>query len=214
MLNAADDCLSTLRDDRTSILHQALSETRADLVNYAALVDVWGGTPRRALTLVEELLHDSIDSIAASLVGQSFVLAARAAADVVEGERLEDSVRSRYHRELLRLCDRATVSPFTTNGRAEGPALEATWLAETARLLRRSSLQLWAAATTAWDELGRPHDSAYCRWRAGQAAMVAGQGTIALRLLRHAGRDAGEHVPLSTAITETTNATRRQAQHS
>ena len=49
----------------------------------------------------------------------------------------------------------------------------------------------------------RPHEAAYCRWRAAQAALRDGQGTVAARLLKRAAADAREHVPLSQAIAAT-----------
>ena len=104
---------------------------------------------------------------------------------------------------------RAAVDPFTTTTPADGPAHGATWQAETARLAGQPKLELWAKAAGAWDKLTRPHDAAYCRWRGAQVALATGQGTIALRLLRRASREAREHVPLSTAIAETTERARR-----
>ena len=61
----------------------------------------------------------------------------------------------------------------------------------------------WTLAASAWDKLTRPHDAAYCRWRAGQAALATGQATVAVKLLRRAATDAREHVPLLAAIRDT-----------
>ena len=99
--------------------------------------------------------------------------------------------------------------PFTTTTRADGPAQAASWQAETARLAGQPALELWATAAARGNSLSRPHDAAYCRWRGAQVALATGQGTIAVRLLRRAAREAREHVPLSTAIAETTERTRR-----
>ncbi len=92
--------------------------------------------------------------------------------------------------------------------------MAASWQAETARLAGQPSLELWATAAGEWDKLSRPHDAAYCRWRGAQVALATDQGTIALRLLRRAAREAREHVPLSTAIAETTEKARRATQPS
>jgi hypothetical protein len=77
------------------------------------------------------------------------------------------------------------------------------WAAESARLIRTATVDHWVRAATHWDRLGRPHDSAYCRWRAAQVAQATGQGSVAGRLLKRAARDAREHVPLASAIAET-----------
>jgi len=73
-------------------------------------------------------------------------------------------------------------------------------------------LELWAETARRWDRLGRLPDAAYCRWRGAQVALTAGQGTIALRLLRRAAREAREHVPLSLAIAETAGHVSRMPQ--
>jgi hypothetical protein len=112
-------------------------------------------------------------------------------------------------RDLTELKARAAVDPFSTPTPADVPALGSSWQAETARLAGQPSLELWATAAGEWDRLSRPHDAAYCRWRGAQEALATGQGTVALRLLRRAARDAREHVPLSAAIAQTTEKARR-----
>ena len=204
--------LSTLRDDSSSLLYQAGVEARVDLVNHAALVDLWDARPERALSLVMPFLEESVSTEGVSLVGPSFVLAARSAADVVEHEPQAGRVRADSLRDVTELRARARVDPFTTTNRADGPAHLATWQAETARLAGQPSLEMWATAAGEWDTLGRPHDAAYCRWRGAQVALATGQGTVAMRLLRRAAREAREHVPLSAAIAETTDKSRRALQ--
>ena len=71
---------------------------------------------------------------------------------------------------------------------------------ELARLHGTDTVDSWLMAARDWDQLDRPHDSAYCRWRAAQVALREGRGTLAVRLLRKAAVDAREHVPLSEAI--------------
>lgn len=102
------------------------------------------------------------------------------------------------------------VDPFEPSaGFSTRPAHAAAWAAESARLAGRPTVELWAEVARHWDRLGRPHDSAYCRWRGAQIAHSVGHGTIALRLLRRAAREAREHVPLCAAIAETDLRARR-----
>ena len=77
------------------------------------------------------------------------------------------------------------------------------WNAELHRLLGQSSVDVWTGSAIAWDKLSRPHDAAYCRWRGAEAALAGGQRSAAERLLKRAGTDGHEHVPLARAITET-----------
>ena len=207
--DAAHDRLAALRDDSSSLLYRGDPETRRALVNYAAQVDLWDARPERALHLVTSFLDETVSTEAASQTGLSFALAARAAADVVENDPKPERVRAGYHRDLMELHGRALVDPFSSTSDADGQAQRASWQAETARLAGQPSLPLWATAAGEWDKLTRPHDAAYCRWRAAQVALATDQGTIALRLLRRAAREAGEHVPLSAAIEESMVGLRR-----
>jgi tetratricopeptide (TPR) repeat protein len=208
-LDAARGRLAPLRDNKTSILYQSDIETRAELINYLALVDLWDDAPDQALALTRSLLEVPLSTEADAPVARTFVLAARAAADLLEHDPRTRRGRDRYLRNLHDLHARAAADPFTTTDRVDGRAHGAAWQAETARLAGQPKLELWATAAREWDELSRPQDAAYCRWRGAQVAIATGQGTIALRLLRRAAREAREHVPLSTAIAETTERARR-----
>ncbi len=79
----------------------------------------------------------------------------------------------------------------------------ALWECELARATDEDTPEQWSRAATAWDRLARPHDAAYCRWRAAQAALREGRATVARRLLERAAADAREHVPLHRAISAT-----------
>ena len=134
------------------------------------------------------------------------VLAARAAADLAERAPTSHArLRPTLLSELEDLVERAVGEPFATpHVHADHTALRATWAAEIGRLSGRPTLQLWAAASAAWDRIGRPHDSAYCRWRGARVALETGQASQpAPKLLRRAERDAREHVPLLENIRAT-----------
>ena len=71
--------------------------------------------------------------------------------------RASDASRRELHDQLHRLLDQAQIDPFARSGCFEArPAHGAAWAAETARLLGRPSLELWAEAARHWDRLGRP----------------------------------------------------------
>jgi hypothetical protein len=71
------------------------------------------------------------------------------------------------------------------------------------RVERADTPEIWATAAGEWEKITRPHDAAYCRWRAAQAALRDGQATLAIRMLKRAAADAREHVPLQRAIAAT-----------
>jgi hypothetical protein len=135
------------------------------------------------------------------------MLTAQAAADLVVGtahtarQRRRDELGTRLHQVRSAAAD----LPDDCYGTPEvsRAAAEAAYAAETARLADRQTVELWVAAATEWDKIRRPHDAAYCRWRAAQVALATGQATMATTLLRKARRQAREHVPLLQDIAAT-----------
>jgi hypothetical protein len=89
------------------------------------------------------------------------------------------------------------------------PASRQSWLAELSRIDGTESVADWVSAAAEWDRTRRPHDAAYCRWRAAEAALRHGEGTTADRLLRRAATGARTHVPLAQAIAATAATARR-----
>ena len=182
---------------------------RSEVVYPASELLLWSGEPARALDLLtgllERLLPTELDVFQTGLLSR----AARAAADLgPDCPRAPDAVRVAdrrgSHRRLTDLRARAR-SDLLEAGRvpADRHAHGLTWTAEMARLGGTAGVEPWGRAATEWDALTRRHDAAYCRWRAAQAALRDGQGTLAARLLRRAATDAHEHVPLSSAIAAT-----------
>ncbi len=169
----------------------------------AALSDVWHHRPVAALDRLLPTLAPVAVSDESEFAGAAFVLAARAAADSVHGRPGQPGpIRQQ---DALRLLDRlhgsAVKDPFAEDAvPADRRAQRATWNAELARLADTASPEHWVVAAAEWDRLARPHDAAYCRWRAARTAQAQGQRDLASKLLRRAARDAREHVPLCTAI--------------
>jgi tetratricopeptide (TPR) repeat protein len=198
-------CAAALaRYDALTALPVAILANRIEFAEQAATTDLWCGRPRVALDRLEAVLRESMATDASAESSADLALAARAAADIVDpASRGADGSRDLIS-ALQELRGRAAQDPFgPSQVFAARPAHAAAWAAESARLAGRPSLELWADAARQWDRLSRPHDAAYCRWRAAEVALTAGRGTIATRLLRRAAREAREHVPLAAAIAET-----------
>ena len=205
------DLLRGRYDEATSLL-DVLADmyvidvgNRIDGAQDAPLADLWCGRPQRAYDRLTTTLRDvaTVEDSAANIAGL-LMLAARAAADLAEVPNSAPTLRPRLLGELEELFGRTVADPFTgPNIDAARPARRATWEAELARLSGTPSLERWVLAATRWDDIGRPHESAYCRWRGAQFALATGQATVAKRLLRTAERDAREHVPLLDAIRAT-----------
>ena len=177
----------------------------------AALAYVWQGRPVAALDRLLPTLGPVAASDESEFAGAAFVLAARAAADCVDGAvRRTGPIRPQDALELLEgLRRRAVKDPFAADAvPSDRHAQGATWTAELARLARTEVPEHWTDAAAAWDRLGRPHDSAYCRWRGAKVAQASGRANLAGKLLRRAARDAREHVPLTSAIARTAAPTR------
>ncbi|KRF36761.1 ATP-binding protein [Nocardioides sp. Soil805] len=167
-----------------------------------ALVELWAGLPARAAARLDETLAIVLPTDNAALAAMGTAWTARAHASLASGRsrtrRREAASRLRARRSAAR------VDPF--GPRAVDVAAQAwglVWQAELAVLEDRETVDGWTGAAACWDRLARPHDAAYCRWRAARVALRDGQGTVAARLLRRAATDAVQHVPLSRAIRAT-----------
>ena len=178
---------------------------------HPAAVDVgmqlalWAGDPEEAWRQLGMLLGTRDDELAPGTVGDLLVLAARAAGDMAQ--LAPDADRRDLHGSANALRTRLHHDPYSPSAVPSDRAAHPQWSAELERIRGSESLDGWHDAARAWDELVRPHDAAYCRWRGAQVALREGQGTVAARLLRRAATDAREHVPLSEAIAATrTNA--------
>ena len=169
---------------------------RIEAAEHAASAYLWCGRPATPSTAWWRCSGTRRRRTPRRRLGAVLALAARAAADVADAAGASDATRRELRDQLHRLLEQAQVDPFARSGCFDArPAQGAAWAAETARLVGRPSLELWADGRRHWDRLGRPHDAAYCRWRGAQVALATGQGTVAARLLRRAARDAREHVP-------------------
>lgn len=176
------------------------------------------GSPLQALTSAEALLWSDRAGEAATRLDHALgffsptdlaleaagllTMRARAEADLVRSAAQEERDAARSRVELLRSgCAADPFGPRTYG--ADVAAHAASWHCELQRVTGRDGAPTWVGAAAEWDRLSRPHDAAYCRWRAAQCAFRDGQGTLAARLLKRAAVDAREHVPLAAAIART-----------
>lgn len=180
--------------------------TWVELVPLDAEVALWAGEVDSAVALLERAMDVVLTVDAARRAGDVLVLLARAVADSV-GQTTDQGQRATAHDELVRWRSRCAVDPLGPRAVAVAtPVLRTQWKCELARILGRGTADLWDRAASGWGRLHRPHDAAYCRWRAAQCALREGRGTLAARLLTRAASDAREHVPLSEAIAATARA--------
>jgi tetratricopeptide (TPR) repeat protein len=185
---------------RVAALGLGSLDLRTRWVEVMAAVDLWTGHPAVALERLLNLLPDLMVIDESAHSGGVLVLAARAAAD----SRCPTGEPAQLHAHLRTLHGSARRDPFAATGRPSYAAAEAeTWAAELGRLMRTAGVEDWVRAAKRWDALERPHDAAYCRWRAAQVALASGRATAATRLLRGAAADARQHVPLSQVIAAT-----------
>ena len=163
--------------------------------------DTWAGDPSDAFRRFESLVDSRHDEISPGTVGDLLALGARAAADSTG--RSSSSERREVSRSLLGIRRRLHHDPYDPPAVRADRAAEPQWSAELARIRRQDTVETWLAAVRRWDGLDRPHDAAYCRWRAAECALRDGAGSTSARLLKRAASDAREHVPLSQAIART-----------
>jgi hypothetical protein len=180
--------------ERIDAIWAALSDgadLNLELLTDTADVGWWGGRPAP----VQRRLLDALDALAGSspvrAVAPALVMAARAAADMGDEHQASD---------LRVLAGRTGLLDDQHGGDLHLAAHRASYEAEIARATGRGRTADWVQAAALWDPLDRPHDAAYCRWRAAQCALRDGRGTMAATLLRRAATGARAHVPLSDAV--------------
>jgi hypothetical protein len=189
---------------RIQQLRQAMPgswENDLELLVVAERIESWLPAAMRQPGLIVTALDVLVGRAPPWLVAPGLVAAARAAADL---RGPADAGRARAtHAQHVDFFQR---SGLPEPGQQAEPYLgvhSAAWAVEVARLTGDATVDQWVRVAHDWDNLGRPHDAAYCRWRAAQRALADGQGTLAANLLARAARDAREHVPLSTAVAAT-----------
>jgi hypothetical protein len=181
------------RDRVDEIWAEPSTSARKDLefLVWAADVAFWAGGSVPTLDHLVTPLDEVADTAPLRLFAPTLVAAARAAAEL--GAR----AASEPLQNLATRC--GLLAPEHRDDRDLAAHRDAL-AAEQARLDGTHRLDQWAALAARWDDLGRRHDAAYCRWRAAQRALRDSQGTVAAKLLRKAAADTREHVPLSEAI--------------
>ncbi|HYH72685.1 MAG TPA: AAA family ATPase [Nocardioides sp.] len=183
--------------ERIDAIWAALSDGAG--LNFELLTDTgdiacWAGKPAPVLLRLVDALVVLAGSSPVRTVAPALVAAARAVADVGDQQQAD---------LLTELAGLAGLLDDQYRGDIHLAAHRATLDAELARAKGHGRTAGWVEAASLWDWLTRPHDAAYCRWRAAQCALRDRQGTIAARLLKRAAADAHEHVPLSRAIAAT-----------
>lgn len=191
---------------RIQRLRQAMPgnwENDLELLVIAERIEAWLPAAMRQPHLLLTALEVHVGQAPPWLVAPGMVAAARAAADLGGSPGMAHQTYEQHHDLLLR-------SGLPTPGHRAEPYLgvhSAAWAAEMARLTNTASADQWVRVARGWDGLSRPHDAAYCRWRAAQCALRDGQGTLAASLLKRATWDAREHAPLSNAISSARSGT-------
>jgi transcriptional regulator with XRE-family HTH domain len=188
---------------RLSRLESGVHEVIDPFVAEARLTcEVWMGDPATGWRTFGTILHGRRhDEISPGTVGDLLVLAARAAADM--SVRAPARARQATTASLLELRAHLHHDAFEPSAVLADRAAAHQWAAELGRLRGEDRVDAWLEAIGTWDDLARPHDAAYGRWRAAQVALRDGQGILAARLLKRAAADARQHVPLSRAIAAT-----------
>jgi hypothetical protein len=188
-LEAADRRLEAI-----AALDLRVSAHRQALVTVQALCDLWRGLPARALDRIGDGIAGETATSWSPYTGSLLCLAARAGADVAEADPARRAVLAARLSDWQRQWCTDPLAPEAAH--AAAPATRSTWRAELARLHGVAQLQHWVGAAEQWDLVGRPHEAAYSRWRAGELALHEGRETLARRLLRRAHAQARGHVPL------------------
>lgn len=167
-----DDAGARLSELDCLDLHESIGVELED-EEVLAWSELWTGLPQQALARLTTSLDHTAGTEYAAFAGYSLALAARSAADLAEADpRTRTDLLHQLHDLGTRMGDDA-FGPARMP--AERAACAATWAAELGRLSGNQTVDAWATAAAGWDQLPRPHDSAYCRWRGAEVAMTIGR---------------------------------------
>ena len=199
---AAERCMAA-----ASAAPRFRGENWVALVPWQAELDLWSGQPEHALMVLEQALEDALPTDML-MIANLLRWHARAQADRLKTSQAAAPERRRVVQQMEAMVAGTRSSPFAAPNRdVSVPACATTWRAELARSAGTGSVELWVSAATEWDRIARPHDAAYCLWRAASLAFRQGQGTTATRLVRRAAPKAVTHAPLKQAIASTSTGT-------
>jgi DNA-binding CsgD family transcriptional regulator len=141
---------------------------------------LWTGRPREALAAIESGLARADPVAAAAHRVRLCAVGLRAYADLAgdpAGDRSGDPTGDPAGWRdgaggLLREAGRA--ARYAAAVTPEAAAWRAVAVAEHDRVAGHPDPGHWQAAAAAWEELGRPYQSGYCRWRLAEALLAAG----------------------------------------
>lgn len=173
-------------------------------LRWAAEIELWAGRASDTCTRLADVVTRDLDGEQAAAAAPLLVPLARAHADAADEAAASSSLRGSTSSSLRAQVAGASTDPFGPGVPDIATTANALlWEAELCRLEDRVTVDVWARAASQWDLLGRPHESAYCRWRGSQVALRDGRATVATRLAVRARADARQHVPLADAVSAT-----------
>jgi DNA-binding CsgD family transcriptional regulator len=147
----------------------------AELARRAGHIDSARAAVDEGLDRIEYCSEDVLRISALAVAG----LRVEGDAGQLARDRRDEEAATLVHSRADLLLERARLAA-ESGWAAEAPQL-ATAEAEYARATGGDSGSLWAAAAERWEELGRPYQSSYTRWREAEALMAAGDREGATR---------------------------------
>jgi ATP/maltotriose-dependent transcriptional regulator MalT len=152
---------------------RGLREVTADLA-------LWERRPDDARSAALDGLDALAGTVEHILAGRFLILALRAHADLAENardrhSRPDEEAAVEGARRVLATAETFERNPLdpTRSPLPESAALQAQAAAELARGEGRHEPERWEAAAVRWEELERPYQAAYSRWRGAEAALLA-----------------------------------------
>ncbi|GAB3968854.1 LuxR family transcriptional regulator [Plantactinospora veratri] len=196
--------------ERLAGVRAVLTDGHLDLARDTAYrtadVALWRRRPEQALAAVEEVLADAEGTDLEFLLGEFFVLGARAVADLTQrararGDRTAARGADDAAARLAAALDRMRRRPLEQHPlMVRNEADRAMWTAESDRAADGRDVEVWEAAAHRWEVLGRPHRCGYALWRGAEVALQVSDRTRAAALLSAAATQAEGMKPLTAAV--------------
>jgi DNA-binding CsgD family transcriptional regulator len=187
------------------VIHPKNLQYGGNLVD-RGVIDLWAHRPQAALSRIQDT-PGRLDLLPRRPFTAAILnTAMRACADIADAARARRDADAEHAartsaEDLMKVHRAMTCDPFAPHAfYVTGTAHGAAWAAETTRVAGTPDVDAWAGAAAAWTSLGRPHHTAYARWRQAEALLATGHSSDAASCLRDAAVAAHNHAPLLSEI--------------
>lgn len=164
---------------------------------------LWSGHPVQARHIVEAVMGHVRFEFEPTYATQMLLLGIRAEADCADQARTSGVPSDIHPSEATAAGHLETITSLATPTATRCvSAMAATGVAELARLRQPAQPDPWRRAVAMWERIAYPYPLAYCRWRAAEAILQAGENPAEARTLVTASRATADRLRLEPLLRQ------------